>query len=77
MSGFMCPNCNETTYIFKKDGGKNMAEQLSLDFLGAIPLYSQICEAGDRGRPAVQQNENIAEIFKSIVKKILEKLQEK
>lgn len=77
MSGFMCPHCNETTYIFKKDGGKNMAEELSLDFLGAIPLYSQICEAGDRGRPAVQQNENIAEIFKSIVEKILEKLKAK
>ncbi len=75
MSGFICPHCNEPTYIFKKDGGKNMAEDLSLDFLGAIPLYSQICEAGDRGRPAVLQNEEIEKIFKIIVEKILKKLE--
>jgi hypothetical protein len=74
MSGFICPHCNETTNIFKKDGGKTMASELSLDFLGAIPLFSQICEAGDKGRPAVLQSEQIQEIFKSIVEKILIKL---
>jgi Mrp family chromosome partitioning ATPase len=74
MSGFICPHCNETTFIFKKDGGRTMAEEYSLDFLGAIPLFSQICEAGDKGRPAVLQNKKVEEIFKAIVDKIISKL---
>jgi len=75
MSGFICPHCNETTYIFKKDGGKTMAEEFSLDFLGAIPLFSQICEAGDKGRPAVLLNNQVKDIFQRLVKKILEKIE--
>ncbi|MCE7741391.1 MAG: Mrp/NBP35 family ATP-binding protein [Candidatus Heimdallarchaeota archaeon] len=74
MSGFICPHCNEPTYIFKKDGGKKMAEDLSLDFLGAIPLISQVCEAGDKGRPAVLLDEQVETIFKTIVEKILKKI---
>ena len=74
MSGFICPHCNEPTYIFKKDGGKKMAEQLSLDFLGAIPLVTQICEAGDVGRPVVLTNDKVEKIFGEMVEKILKKI---
>ncbi len=74
MSGFVCPHCDEITYIFKKDGGKNKAEQLNLDFLGTIPLISQICEAGDSGRPAVKVNDKAKDVFSKVVEKILSKL---
>ena len=77
MSGFICPHCDEVTNIFRKDGGKNISKQLSLDFLGAIPLISQICEAGDVGKPAVSVNEIVKDIFTKITEKIFSKLDEK
>lgn len=53
MSGFVCPHCNETTDIFKRDGGKNTAELLGCPFLGAIPLDPAIVAGGDAGVPIV------------------------
>ncbi len=47
-------------YIFGKDGGKNLAEELHLPFLGQIPLVQSICEGGDSGIPIVT-NEDSAE----------------
>ncbi|MCG3223652.1 MAG: Mrp/NBP35 family ATP-binding protein [Candidatus Heimdallarchaeota archaeon] len=75
MSGFVCPHCGEVTNIFKKDGGKNFAEQLSLNFLGSIPLVSAICEAGDIGKPAVLSSEIAKDSFDKIVENILTKLE--
>ena len=40
-------------YIFGKDGGKNLADQLDMNFLGQIPLVQSIREGGDKGRPAM------------------------
>jgi len=40
-------------YIFGKDGGKNLADQLDLNFLGQIPLVQSIREGGDKGLPAI------------------------
>lgn len=40
-------------YIFGKDGGKNLADQLDLNFLGQIPLVQSIREGGDKGAPAM------------------------
>lgn len=38
-------------YIFGKDGGKRLAEEYDLPFLGQIPLVQSIREGGDRGEP--------------------------
>ena len=40
-------------YIFGKDGGKHLADQLDMNFLGQIPLVQSIREGGDKGRPAM------------------------
>jgi ATP-binding protein involved in chromosome partitioning len=40
-------------YIFGKDGGKKLAEQLGIPLLGQIPLVQSIRESGDTGAPAV------------------------
>jgi ATP-binding protein involved in chromosome partitioning len=40
-------------YIFGKDGGKHLADQLDLNFLGQIPLVQSIREGGDAGVPAM------------------------
>lgn len=39
-------------YIFGKDGGKKMAEELGLPLLGQIPIVQGIREGGDNGLPA-------------------------
>lgn len=38
-------------YIFGKDGGKKMAEELGIDLLGQIPIVQSIRESGDTGEP--------------------------
>ena len=40
-------------YIFGKDGGKRLAEEYDLPFLGQIPLVQSIREGGDIGVPAM------------------------
>lgn len=40
-------------YLFGKDGGKNLAEEYDLPFLGQVPLVQDIREGGDIGIPAM------------------------
>ncbi|MFZ1685622.1 MAG: Mrp/NBP35 family ATP-binding protein [Candidatus Zixiibacteriota bacterium] len=58
-------------YIFGKDGGKNLAKQLDVPFLGEIPLMSSIREGADTGRPVASNgtNEQI-KLFEEIGKRI-------
>ena len=44
---------NNKYYLFGKEGGKNLAEEYELPFLGQIPLVQSICEGGDDGVPAM------------------------
>lgn len=41
MSGYVCPHCSERHDIFSKGGGKNLAAQFSLPFLGSVPIDPQ------------------------------------
>lgn len=40
-------------YLFGKDGGKNLAEEFDIPFLGQIPIVQSIREGGDIGIPAM------------------------
>lgn len=51
---------NNKYYIFGKEGGKNLAEEYDLNFLGQIPLIQSIREAGDSGRPAMINDDVLA-----------------
>jgi ATP-binding protein involved in chromosome partitioning len=51
MSYFVCPGCQKESDIFGTGGGEKMAEDLSVPFLGRIPLYQPIREGGDSGVP--------------------------
>ena len=50
MNGFTCPHCEKKISIFGSGGGKKMADQMGISFLGEIPLDSQMVEMGDKGR---------------------------
>jgi len=46
-------------YIFGKEGGKRLADEYDLPFLGQIPLVHSIREGGDNGVPIMQSNDEI------------------
>jgi ATP-binding protein involved in chromosome partitioning len=56
MSGHECPHCKEMVEIFGKGGGEELAKDMELNFLGAVPLDVQVREAGDAGMPLVKSN---------------------
>jgi ATP-binding protein involved in chromosome partitioning len=53
MSYFVCGHCNERTDIFGTGGGRRMAEELKIPFLGEVPIDTRVRAGGDEGRPIV------------------------
>ena len=51
---------NNKYYLFGKDGGKNLAEEYDLPFLGQIPLVQDIREGGDAGIPAMAGTDELS-----------------
>lgn len=59
-------------YIFGKEGARNLAEDLSVPFLGEVPIVQSIREAGDYGRPAALQTGSIIEtVFEEITRNVV------
>lgn len=46
-------------YIFGKEGGKRLADEYDLPFLGQIPLVQGIREGGDQGVPVMVSDDSI------------------
>lgn len=60
-------------YIFGRDGGKQLADELGIPLLGQIPLVQSIREAGDEGTPiAMQTGHPAAVIFEQIANQIVQ-----
>ncbi|MGQ9514505.1 MAG: P-loop NTPase [Thermoproteota archaeon] len=74
MSGFVCPRCGFQVDIFRRGGGITISEQLSVPFLGAIPLDPTICDSSDDGVPFAMKdtNSSASKAFAAIVAKIEE-----
>lgn len=73
MSGFVCPHCNETTYIFGSGGGEKMSEEMDVQFLGRIPMEPGIVKSGDSGIPVVmnEPDSETGKAFSNIIDKII------
>jgi len=78
MSGFVCPKCGEQIDLFKTGGGEALAKEMSVPFLGKVPIDPQIVTSGDTGSPLSEQQDpspgNIA--FAEIVSGILSSLKQ-
>ena len=46
-------------YIFGKDGGKRLADEYDIPFLGQIPLVQSIREGGDEGVPVMMGDDEV------------------
>jgi Mrp family chromosome partitioning ATPase len=74
MSGFACPKCGEVTPILRAGGGRVMADEMGVPFLGSIPIDPLIAESGDAGKAFVESAERspAAGTFREIVRTLTE-----
>ena len=79
MAVHVCSQCGHVEHIFGADGGKKMAAQYELDYLGALPLDIRIREQADSGRPTVvaEPDGEIAAIYKAMARQVAVKIAEK
>jgi Mrp family chromosome partitioning ATPase len=79
MSGFVCPHCGQTTEIFKSGGGEAMARDMSVPFLGRIPLDPKITQASDEGKPFLKsfQDSASAQAIAKAIDKLIETVEKK
>jgi ATP-binding protein involved in chromosome partitioning len=79
MSGFICPHCGTKTEIFQSGGGRKMAEELDVPFLGSIPIDPKIGIDADKGSPFVISNANseAAKTFMEVVEKVKDYLKKR
>lgn len=62
-------------YIFGKDGGKDLARDMNIPFLGQIPIVMSIREGGDLGIPVAWKEETVTGIaFKELALNVVEQL---
>ena len=72
MSGFVCPECGVKIDVFKAGGGKRIADDMGIPYLGSIPLDPKICNDSDGGLSFIVENKTspATKVFLEIVKKI-------
>jgi ATP-binding protein involved in chromosome partitioning len=72
MAVHVCSNCGHVEHIFGSDGGKKMAADYNMDYLGALPLAMQIRVQADSGSPTVVADPDgeIAGIYKSVARQV-------
>ena len=72
MAVHICSQCGHAEHIFGEDGGKKMALDYGMDYLGALPLDMQIRLQADGGQPTVVADPggDVANLYKAIARKL-------
>ena len=72
MAVHRCAKCGHEEHIFGADGGRRMAEQYGVDYLGGLPLTMSIREQADSGRPSVVADPDgeIADTYRRIARTV-------
>jgi ATP-binding protein involved in chromosome partitioning len=76
MSHFVCPDCRHESDIFGKGGGESLAADLSVPFLGRVPIYEPIRVGGDTGVPITigEPESPAAEAFRAAAERLAAQL---
>ena len=79
MAVHVCSNCGHVEHIFGAEGGRKMAEQYQMDYLGALPLAIDIRLQADSGKPTVVADPDgeVAGIYKAIARRVAVGIAEK
>lgn len=65
-------------YIFGRDGGKRLAEELNIPLLGQIPMVQSVCEAGDAGLPIAARDNSVLSIyFDDLAGRVVEQVEQR
>ena len=72
MAVHVCSNCQHVEHIFGADGGRKLAEEYAMDYLGALPLDMQIRLQADSGQPTVVSDAGgeVAAIYMAVARKV-------
>ena len=66
---------NNKYYLFGKEGGRKLAQQIEVSFLGEIPLVQAVGEAGETGEPIILMDDHpTAKAFESISSKVAQQV---
>ena len=76
MAVHVCSNCGQVEHIFGADGGKKMAADYGMDYLGALPLDMSIRLQADSGKPTVVADPDgeVAQIYKKVAREVAVKI---
>lgn len=76
MAAHVCGQCGHVEAIFGADGGRKMAAEYGMDYLGALPLDMQIRLQADSGSPTViaAPDSPCAQIYKQMARSIAVKI---
>jgi ATP-binding protein involved in chromosome partitioning len=79
MAVHVCSQCGHAEHIFGEGGGKRMAAEYKMDYLGALPLDIQIRLQADGGKPTVVADPDgeVAAIYKSVARQVAIKIASK
>jgi ATP-binding protein involved in chromosome partitioning len=74
MSLHVCSGCGAQTDIFGHGGGRRMADELKIPFLGEVPLVRAIREGMDTGQPIVAAHPDSpeAQAFMEVGRRVLD-----
>jgi ATP-binding protein involved in chromosome partitioning len=76
MAVHVCEKCGHVEHIFGQDGGKKMAAEYGMDYLGALPLNLSIRVQADGGKPSVVSDPDgeIAALYKAMARSLAVKI---
>jgi ATP-binding protein involved in chromosome partitioning len=76
MAVHVCSQCGHVEHIFGADGGRKMAAEYNVDYLGALPLDIHIRLQADSGKPTViaDPDGDVAGIYKSVARQVAIKI---
>ncbi|RST49100.1 iron-sulfur cluster carrier protein ApbC [Variovorax sp. DXTD-1] len=79
MAVHICSNCGHVEHIFGSEGGKKMAAQYEMEYLGALPLDINIRLQADSGKPTVVADPDgeVAGIYKAVARQVAVGIAEK
>eukprot|EP00041_Stephanoeca_diplocostata_P036529 m.1338096 g.1338096 ORF g.1338096 m.1338096 type:complete len:282 (+) comp24884_c0_seq1:247-1092(+) len=73
MSGFVCPHCSEPSNVFSTGGGEKLAAEISVPFLGRIPIdpaLGMALETGERYMEKFPESE-VSKVVNDVIEPLL------